>query len=124
MANIFLILVQQIKLIHLSEKNIDGKRVKVLKYNMSEFMRSKVANYKELLIEGTGKLWELKEVSTPFLPEDTRDAESRRPMHDDDEDAIMCPWCRHTFKAQDALSLEDRIPVKSRSKSKSLATML
>ena len=72
-------------------KMYDGSKVKTLTYNMEGLLRLSVEKYLEII----GKDTKLKRVSTPSLPEDTKESQYRAPISG--KKGIECPWCMHQF---------------------------
>ena len=69
----------------------DGSKVKTLTYNMEGLLKLSVDKYLEII----GKDTKLKKVSTPSLPEDTKESKYRAPAHG--KNCVECPWCAHKF---------------------------
>ena len=74
----------------------DGSQVKLMEQEMHQFMRSCVKRYEEL-----APSIRLKDVDTPFLPEDQATAPAGTPVADSDVcgGIAECGWCRFTFPA-------------------------
>ena len=62
-------------------------------YNMEGLLKLSVERYLELV----GKDTKLKQVSTPSLPEETKQHKSRAPAPGDPKHAVQCPWCSTKF---------------------------
>ena len=62
---------------------------------MEDYLKSTVARYCELVRGLTGKAPTLKQVSTPFLHEDHKDAPAAVPQSEGH--GTIRPWCRHSF---------------------------
>ena len=58
-------------------------------YNMEGLLKLSVEKYLELVGEDT----KLKQVSTPSLPEETKQHKARAPAPGDPKHAVQCPWC-------------------------------
>ena len=68
--------------------------VSVMTYNMEALFRDCVRTYVEL----TGHNCPFRKVSTPFLPEDQRQAPVSKPASDASESSwSTCPWCKHQY---------------------------
>ena len=68
--------------------------VSIMTYNMEAFFRDCVRTYVEL----TGHSCPFRKVSTPFLPEDQRQALVSKPASDAPESSWnTCPWCKHQY---------------------------
>jgi hypothetical protein len=70
-------------------------KARAIVYNMEDYLRNTVTRYCELRRGLTGKAPTLKQVSTPFLHEDHRDAPAAMPRSEGH--ASICPWCRRSF---------------------------
>ena len=92
------------------EVEVYGIESRVPRYDMSNRITDKCATSLELLQEGADLEWELNDVPTPFVPENTNESPCRLPEKDDDGSAIACPWCRHSFLASDALDSDQKSP--------------
>ena len=84
---------------------MDGHPIRVIEYDMSNFLQDKVDKYLELLYDSTGKAWELPKYMTPFLPESQENCKARAPSRVG-EDGLSCPWCRHTSPVSEALKVD------------------
>ena len=73
----------------------NGGEATTMTYDMQEFFESCVESY--LTLTGLTKD-KLREVPTPFLPEDHRESPAGAPV--EGEDPMECPWCKHTFPAE------------------------
>ena len=71
----------------------DGTEVTTMTYNMEGLLKLSVEKYLELV----GKDTKLKQVSTPSLPEETKQHKSRAPAPGDPKHAVQCPWCSTKF---------------------------
>ena len=71
----------------------DGTEVTTMTYNMEGLLKLSVERYLELV----GKDTKLKQVSTPSLPEETKQHKSRAPAPGDPKHAVQCPWCSTKF---------------------------
>ena len=68
----------------------NGGEATTMTYDMQEFFESCVESY--LTLTGLTKD-KLREVPTPFLPEDHRESPAGAPV--EGEDPMECPWCKH-----------------------------
>ena len=71
----------------------DGTEVTTMTYNMEGRLKLSVDKYLELV----GKDTKLKQVSTPSLPEETKQHKSCAPAPGDPQHAVQCPWCSTKF---------------------------
>ena len=69
----------------------DRSKVKTLTYNMEGLLKLSVDKYLEII----GKDTKLKKVSTPSLPEDTKESKYRAPALG--KNCVECPWCARKF---------------------------
>ena len=69
----------------------NGKKVKTITYNMEGLLKLSVEKYLDII----GKDTNLKKVSTPSLPEETKSSPYRAPS--DGKSKVECPWCAHSF---------------------------
>ena len=69
----------------------NGKKVKTITYNMEGLLKLSVEKYLDII----GKDTNLKKVSTPSLPEETKCSPYRAPS--DGKRKVECPWCAHSF---------------------------
>eukprot|EP00435_Cladocopium_sp_Y103_P061888 s184_g23.t1 len=69
----------------------DGTKVKTFTYNMEGLLKLSVEKY----LENVGKDTKLKKVSTPSLPEETKNSPYRAPVPGGK--TVQCPWCAHQF---------------------------
>ena len=71
-------------------------------YNMEGLLKLSVEKYLELV----GKDTKLKQVSTPSLPEETKQHKSRAPAPGDPKHAVQCPWCSTKFDPGSSVALQ------------------
>ena len=71
-------------------------------YNMEGLLKLSVEKYLEL----AGKDTKLKQVSTPSLPEETKQHKSRTPAPGDPKHAVQCPWCSTKFDPGSSVALQ------------------
>jgi hypothetical protein len=69
------------------EKVTDGKKAKVMTYDMESFLKTSCDMYLSLAGSGTT----LDKVSTPFIDEDDRENQTRQPASIGP--GLVCPWC-------------------------------
>ena len=74
-------------------------------FNQEPFFLDKVESYKELCLEKGGTEVKLSTVTTPCLKDPALLNCPRKP-ESDDEEGVMCKWCRHAF----ALKQADDVP--------------
>jgi hypothetical protein len=77
-----------------SRKLPNGKAVRCIEYDYESFLVSSLDVYKDLA-KRDGFVANLHMVGTPFLVEDQRTSEVRKPQPG--EHHVECPWCMHTF---------------------------
>ena len=89
-----------------SSKLRDGTSVSTLTYDMEGLLKLSVERYLEIV----GKDTKLKKVSTPSLPEETKNHKSCAPCPGDPKKSVTCPWNAHNFDpaALNALSAWDQ----------------
>ena len=80
----------------------DGTEVTTMTYNMEGLLKLSVEKYLELV----GKDTKLKQVSTPSLPEETKQHKSRAPAPGDPKHAVQCPWCSTKFDPGSSVALQ------------------
>ena len=80
----------------------DGTDVTTMTYNMEGLLKLSVERYLELV----GKDTKLKQVSTPSLPEETKQHKSRAPAPGDPKHAVQCPWCSTKFDPGSSVALQ------------------
>ena len=80
----------------------DGTEVTTMTYNMEGLLKLSVDKYLELV----GKDTKLKQVSTPSLPEETKQHKSRAPAPGDPKHAVQCPWCSTKFDPGSSVALQ------------------
>ena len=71
-------------------------------HSMVDYLGNTVATYCDLVRGITGKPLALRQVSTPFLLEDHKDAPASMPIRGGPYET--CPWCRHTFSPGSTVS--------------------
>eukprot|EP00435_Cladocopium_sp_Y103_P020859 s2746_g5.t1 len=71
----------------------DGTSVSTMTYDMEGLLKLSVEKYLEIV----GKDTKMKKVSTPSLPEETKQHKSRAPCPGGPKKAISCLWCSHQF---------------------------
>ena len=71
----------------------DGTPVSTMTYDMEGLLKLSVEKYLDIV----GKDTELKNVSTPSLPEETKKHKSRAPCPGNPKNKVSCPWCSHEF---------------------------
>ena len=71
-------------------------------YNMEGLLKLSVEKYLELVWKDT----KLKQVSTPSLPEETKQHKSRAPAPGDPKHAVQCPWCSTKFDPGSSVALQ------------------
>ena len=76
-----------------SSKLRDGTSVSTLTYDMEGLLKLSVERYLEIV----GKDTKLKKVSTPSLPEETKNHKSCAPCPGDPKKSVTCPWNAHNF---------------------------
>ena len=79
----------------------DGTEVTTMTYNMEGLLKLSVEKYLELVGEDT----KLKQVSTPSLPEETKQHKARAPAPGDPKHAVQCPWCSK-FDPESSVALQ------------------
>lgn len=84
----------------------DGAPVATMTYNMEGLLKLSVDKYLEIV----GKDTELKHVSTPSLPEETKNHPSRAPCPGDPKKKVSCPWCAHQFDPGASAALKRDAP--------------
>ena len=82
-----------------AQKGPNGSEVRVMRYNMTEFVRSSCALF-ENLANQCGVVVQYKKTETPFRPEDNKQNPAGMPLNTGD--GLRCPWCYHTFVPQEA----------------------
>ena len=71
----------------------DGTTVSAMTYDTEGLLKLSV----EKCLEIVGQDTKLKPVSTPSLPDETKDHPSRKPTQSDPKKAVNCPCCNHRF---------------------------
>ena len=74
-------------------KLYDGTSVATMTYDMEGLLKLSVEKYLDIV----GKDTKLKIVSTPSLPDETKQHKSRTPTPGDPKKSVSCPWCSHKF---------------------------
>jgi len=76
----------------MSTPTVDGSEVRVMTYNMEEYLEAIVNDYQQLASQIMGKEFKFKEAKTPFLEDDHKSSPARAPVPYD-SDTPVCPWC-------------------------------
>ena len=79
----------------LVETDINGKKVRVMKWDVSHSMKRCVPKYEATVQQCTGSLPRMVHADTPFLPDETKHVRSRAPTTN--ESCIECPACMDIF---------------------------
>jgi hypothetical protein len=87
-ANLYLGCTHEVKTI----SHADGHQSRAMVYNMESYLTSTVEKYCDLVENLTGDKVILKQVATPFLIEDNKDAAAGRPATSGG--MPICPWCK------------------------------
>ena len=80
----------------------NGIKARRCVWNMEDFFKSCVERYLSVCEKGT----RLKNVTTPFIPEDTKQGPAGAPKHDSKK-FVECPYCKHTFDNKKEVTREE-----------------